>query len=172
MVFEAYERVDGLWDLEGHLADIKTYDVPLLDGVRPAGSPMHEMWIRVTVDNKQNIIEACGAMDAVPHWGSCETIAPDYAGLVGLNLMHGFRAAVRERFGNTHRCTHVNELINHLPTVAVQAMWSRISAKEGRKPLPIDQCHAQTSDSEVVRRLYPQWYRAPRESEHPSEEST
>jgi hypothetical protein len=46
-----YRREDGLWDIEGHLVDTKTHDIPNLDrgGVK-AGEPLHEMWLRLTLD--------------------------------------------------------------------------------------------------------------------------
>lgn len=48
--FEGYARADGLWDIEAHLTDVKPEDYLLAPGVRAAGSPVHEMWIRVTID--------------------------------------------------------------------------------------------------------------------------
>lgn len=38
---QAFERDDGLLDLEAHLTDVKPFDVPLTAGVRPAGQPVH-----------------------------------------------------------------------------------------------------------------------------------
>ena len=48
-----FRRADGLWDIEGHMTDIKTYDVPNKDrnGI-PAGVPIHEMWLRLTLDDR------------------------------------------------------------------------------------------------------------------------
>ena len=47
-----YLRDDGLYDIEGHLIDVKTYTVEELDrGPIPPGEPIHEMWLRLTIDN-------------------------------------------------------------------------------------------------------------------------
>ena len=35
--FEGYRRADGLWDIEGHLTDVKNHDFTLQTGVRRAG---------------------------------------------------------------------------------------------------------------------------------------
>ena len=34
--FEGYKRADGLWDIEGHLSDVKSHDNPMKTGVRRA----------------------------------------------------------------------------------------------------------------------------------------
>ena len=63
-----YRREDGLWDIEGHMVDTKTYSFPNEDrgGIIQAGQPLHEMWIRLTVDDHFQIhdVEAC--TDAAP----------------------------------------------------------------------------------------------------------
>ena len=47
-----YLREDGLWDIEGHLTDTKTYGFTNDHrGQVEAGNPVHDMWIRLTVDN-------------------------------------------------------------------------------------------------------------------------
>ena len=50
---KSYRRSDGLWDIEGHLTDVKAY--PFLNDFRgevKAGEPLHDMWIRLTVDRE------------------------------------------------------------------------------------------------------------------------
>jgi len=173
ITFEVFARDDGLWDMEGHLLDTKAEDVQMLSGVRPAGEAVHEMWLRVTIDSRFNVIAACGVIDASPYPGICDQVGPDYARLVGLNLMHGFRAAVRECLPNNERCTHVHELVNHLPTMAVQSMFRELMRPDtSKKPLPIDNCHAQRSDGEVVRLQYPMWYRGPQPAATPHPNSS
>ena len=49
MSIEAFARDDGLWDLDAHLTDVKTFDTRLAAAVRPAGQPVHELWLRVTI---------------------------------------------------------------------------------------------------------------------------
>ena len=49
---QGFRRADGLWDIEGHITDIKTY--PFANDYRGAiqpGDPIHDMWIRLTVDD-------------------------------------------------------------------------------------------------------------------------
>ena len=45
-----YQRDDGLWDIEGHLVDGKTYGFDNDHrGVVNAGEPVHEMWLRLSI---------------------------------------------------------------------------------------------------------------------------
>ncbi len=160
--FEGYRRADGLWDIEGHLTDVKNHDFTLQTGVRRAGLPVHDMWVRLTIDTQLNVVAAVAVSDAVPYPGACETIAPQYAKLVGLNLMHGFRKKVKELLGDVRGCTHLTEMLGSFPTAAIQTFAGerRAQADDGRKPFQVDQCHALESGSETVRTMYPKWYRS------------
>jgi hypothetical protein len=159
--FEGYKRSDGLWDIEGHLTDVKNHDFRLQTGVRRAGLPVHDMWVRLTIDTEFNVVDAVAVSDAVPYPGGCETIGPAYGKLVGLNLMEGFRKKVREKLGGVHGCTHISEMLGFFPTAAIQTFAGerREAPDDGRKPFQIDQCHALESGSETVRKMYPKWYR-------------
>ena len=61
-----YKRADGLYDVEGRLLDTKPFDFKLAAGIRPAGEPIHSMWLRITVDRTLTIVDAAAAMDAMP----------------------------------------------------------------------------------------------------------
>ena len=97
---------------------------------------------------------------AVPYPGQCEAITPAYKKLMGLNLLKGFRAAVRERLGGIDGCTHLSELAAVVPTAAIQAFAGERahlrSAEE--KPFQLDHCHALRTDGDAVRQFYPRWY--------------
>ena len=165
--YEGYKRADGLWDIEAHLTDIKSHDNPMKTGVRRAGQPIHEMWLRVTIDRHLNILDAVAASDAVPYPGGCETIAPSYKRLIGLNLARTFRKGVKQLFGDVKGCTHLTEMLGGLPTAAIQTFAGEMPEEpvEGRKPFQLDQCHALDTSSETVRKWYPKWHRAKRKTE-------
>jgi len=160
--FEGYARADGLWDIEAHLTDVKPDDYPLAPGVRPAGSPVHEMWIRLTIDRRMNVVSAEACTDAMPYPPYCAAVAPDYAALAGLNLMRGFRQALYARFGNVSGCTHLTELLGQFPSAAIQVLAGeqRDNHDDGRKPFQLDRCHALDTGGEAVRLYYPRWQRA------------
>src|ERR671913_2444018 len=118
--YQGFVRDDGLFDVEAHLADVKDHDVVLLTGTRRAGEPVHDMWVRVTIDGAMTIVDVEARMDAVPYPGGCERIESAYRKLVGANLMQGFRKTLHDVFGSVRGCTHLTELLGNLPTAAVQ----------------------------------------------------
>lgn len=164
--FEGYKRADGLWDIEGHITDVKNHDFTLETGVRRAGLPVHDMWVRLTIDTKFNIVDALAVSDAVPYPGGCETIGPAYRKLIGLNLVDRFRKKVAERLGGVHGCTHITEMLGFFPTAAIQtfAGENKINRDPEKKPFQLDHCHAMDTHSETVREYYPKWYAGPRET--------
>ena len=50
VTYEGFERDDGLFDVDAHLADIKDHDFLLLTGNRPAGEPVHAMHVQIESD--------------------------------------------------------------------------------------------------------------------------
>ena len=164
--YEGYKRADGLWDIEAHLNDVKNHDYQLKTGVRRAGQPIHDMWVRITIDRQFNILAASASSDAVPYPGGCETIAPAYGKLVGLNLLRGFRKNVHELLGSVRGCTHMTEMLGGLPTAAIQSFAGDVPEEsgDGRKPFQLDQCHALETSTETVRTWYPKWHRKEKSS--------
>jgi DUF2889 family protein len=160
--YEGYKRVDGLWDIEAHLSDVKNHDYQLKTGVRRAGQPIHEMWLRLTIDRQLAIVDATASSDAVPYPGSCETIAPAYRKLIGLSLVRSFRKNVKEILGGVRGCTHLTEMLDGLPTAAIQTFAGEMKEDrgDGTRPFQLDQCHALETSSDTVKKWYPKWHRA------------
>jgi Protein of unknown function (DUF2889) len=166
-----YLREDGLIDVEGHLADARAYDsANEWRGTVKSGEPVHEMWVRLTVDDRLVVREAACATDSAPY-PTCKMITPNITRLVGLEILGGFKKRVRERIGGTQGCTHVVALIEAMSSVAVhalagkrrnlgkEAMLGTYGTREaGRHPL-VDSCHSYAADSEIVRQLWPESYR-------------
>ena len=55
--YTGFRREGVLWDIEGHLKDLRTSDFPCVDrgGFIRAGEPFHEMRLRLTVDDDLKI---------------------------------------------------------------------------------------------------------------------
>jgi len=157
---QAYRRDDGLWDLEGHLTDIWPTPVPCAGGMLPAGRPMHEMWLRLTVDNTATIVAAEAATDAGPYGPACGAITPDYGQLVGVQIARGYRDTIRKLFGRTAGCTHLSELATVMGSAAMQALWEDMNQDPAVRPAALDGCHALKSDGPQVARFFPRWHRA------------
>ena len=164
-----YRRGDGLWDVEGHLTDVKTYSFSNdFRGTISPGEPLHDMWIRLTVDDSLTIVAVEAVTDGGPYH-LCGDIAPNFQRLVGLTMRAGFTRKVRERLGGVHGCTHLVELLGPMATTAFQTIYpiltreradrgGRASAGEKRAPALLNSCHAYASDGEIVKRHWPEFY--------------
>ena len=159
--YEGFRRDDGLFDLEGHLTDVKDHDYALLTGLRPAGVPVHDMWARVTIGTDFIVRSIDVRTDGMPYEGACDRIEAAYGKLAGASLLHGFRKALYDAMGGVRGCSHVTELLVHAPTAAIQmfAGLQREIEPGGDKPFQLDRCHALETTTDTVRRYYPQWYR-------------
>jgi hypothetical protein len=160
---EAYARDDRLWDFVASIRDTKPKDFRLEESVRPAGEPLHEMELTVTVDARMQVVQVQARTMHAPYPEECGAFAQAYQKLVGLNLMRGFREAVRDRLGGTQGCTHITELAGVLPTVAIQAFAGEVLHLNGNgqdMPPQLDRCRALRREGPVVARLYPRWHRA------------
>jgi hypothetical protein len=160
---EAFERDDGLFDLEARLTDTKPHEIELLAGLLAPGQPIHDMLLRVTVDARFEIVDVQTDSMSVPVPGVCDAIGPAYRRLIGLNLLAGFRREAKARLGGTRGCTHLTELTGVLPTAALQAFGHLVlpvsgSGDASQPPFFIGQCHAYDRSGPVVQRHYPQWF--------------
>ncbi len=166
ITLEVFERDDGLWDIEAQLVDTKAYNFYLTEGgEHPAGKPIHDILLCITIDDSYTIVDANASYQAAPY-SSCNSIQQSYKLLVGLNLLKKFRYEVRARFAGKSGCTHLTELTSVLPTAAIQGIATRSSKNKSTdtpatRPFHIDGCHALRADGEVVRVYYPKWYENP-----------
>lgn len=171
---KGYRREDGLWDIEGHITDRKTYDFKSDErGDVTAGTPVHEMWLRLTVDDNFTVQAVEAVTDHAPYPSTCPHIAPDYTKIVGLKIGPGWSKAVKERMGGVNGCTHLTELLGPVATTAFQTIYPIISRERAKAaqasgqppkfPL-LNTCHAFRADSEVVRKIAPAFYAGKTES--------
>jgi hypothetical protein len=162
---QAFARDDGLWDLDAHIRDIKVNDTALASGVRHGGHPVHDLYLRITIDLDMNIVDAEAVSDAVPYPAYCDTIGSAYKALTGLNLKTNFRRDLKPRLSGILGCTHLTELAQILPTAAIQAfandVWPTYDKASAdvphEKPFQLDKCHALRTDGGAVAQFYPRW---------------
>ncbi|WP_020656119.1 DUF2889 domain-containing protein [Massilia niastensis] len=155
-----FRRDDGLYDVEARLVDTKSEDF-FVDGGRivPCGEPVHDMAVRLVVDEDLLVRQIFASTDATPY-----AICPEAAGtlqcLTGLRIGPGWSTAVRERLAGAKGCTHLTELLKPLATVAYQTLWPVRSARpaDAGRPAKIDSCFAYSSKRELVRRRWPEYY--------------
>lgn len=162
-----FRRADGLWDIEGHLVDTKAYSFESRwRGTLEPGTPVHGMWLRLTVDDDM-VVRGCeAAMDATP-FAVCPSITPAFQALVGLAIVPGWTAKVKQLLGGIQGCTHLVELLGPVATTAFQSIYpyrERARTAKGAadatpvEKTPINTCHALRSDGQVVKELWPAHY--------------
>lgn len=178
ITLRGYARADGQTDVEAHLVDTKAFAFANTDrGTIEPGVPLHEMRVRMTVDENL-LITACEAVTEHGPFTICGGGAATMGRLVGLTIKPGFLKAANERLGGIEGCTHLRELLQQIATVALQTLWpvrSRREAaeleaarargeahdgpakQEGSTRL-VNSCHAYNSAGPVVQRRWPALY--------------
>ena len=100
-----YRREDGLWDIEGHLTDVKSYAFDnAFRGRVEAGVPVHDMWVRLTVDAALKVHAAEAETIAGPY-RICPQAAPAVEQLAGLTIgarLAGKSAPANRRHQRVH----------------------------------------------------------------------
>lgn len=175
--FQGFRRADGLFDIEGRMTDRKSYAFPSdFRGEVEAGEPIHDMRIRLTVD-EDFVIRAIEVVTAASPYAICPDITPSFSALTGETVGRGWSRVLRQTFGGRHGCVHHVEMLRAMATVVFQTIYGyrerrkreasggRIeggppdqSRSPGQKPGFLDTCHALASDGEIVRTKYPQFY--------------
>jgi hypothetical protein len=169
VVCHGYKREDGLYDIEGHIVDLKSKPFTTdFRGLVPVDEPLHEMRLRLTVDTDMKVHAVEAVTDYAPFPAICPNIVGNYQRIVGLTIGKGWTRALKERLGGVEGCTHLLELLGPIATTAFQTINGNKARemrdqhqREGTKmvnfPL-LNSCHAFKSDSVVVRELAPDFY--------------
>jgi hypothetical protein len=185
---QGFFRDDGLWDIEGHITDEKHYiEKGDWRGDLQPGEYVHNMWIRLTLDEDMVIRDVEAVTDNSPY-RICADVAPNFRRLIGLRIGKGFHRQARERVGGTVGCTHIVELLGPVATTAYQTIHSDKAyelmrareaelavargepapaarrprmPEEHRPPSVMDTCYAWASDGEAVLRWAPLFYTGP-----------
>lgn len=160
IVCMGYQRHDGLFDIEGSMVDTKGHDSDLLFKVVPAGSPIHEMRLIVTID-AQLVIQHIEAHTDVGPSRFCAEINAAYGSLKGLSIGAGFMKEVKNRLAGPSGCTHLTELLGPIATTAIQTLMGLRSSTarrdasadaSGVQAHPMaDSCYAWRAGGDVVR---------------------
>lgn len=158
-----FEREDGLFDIEGHVTDWKKYEYERPDGREvPLGEPVHDMWVRLTIDEDLHVRDVAASTNAAPY-APCFDAAKTLEAVRGLRIAAGWGKEIRKRLGGVKSCTHLVELLGPVATTAYQTLatirWRKpLPVSSSGRPLKIDSCFAYASDREVVRAFWPEHY--------------
>ena len=163
---QAYAREDGLFDVEAHLVDTKPFDFVRTNSLNhiPAGQPLHDLWIRMTVTSDYTVRAIEAASDITPY-AICKEAEKTLSVLVGERLVRGWSAKVKERLRGAASCTHLMEMLIPLATTALQGIRGadpeRLAKAGPGAEAKLDSCYAYGRSRELVMHLWPQHYRPP-----------
>ena len=132
---EGFLRDDGLWEVEAWLRDTKpfTQRADRFRGELKPGDPVHDIGLRLAIDEGMTIREAEAMMRATPY-PTCIEVEPILARLIGERIGPGWRETVRRKIGRLETCTHLMELLGPAVTTLYQTM-SHGKKPEGRDSL-------------------------------------
>ena len=163
IVCRSFRRSDALIDIDARFIDTRPFTyVNDFRGTCQAGSALHNLQMRVTLDERRHIVAVVSAMPATPY-GSCIGVNPNFQRLVGLSMGRGFRKAVRERLGGVEGCTHMLALLDAMAAASAQAFASnRYAPRQPGEAPPatvwklealVDTCWSYKSGSNVMLQL-------------------
>jgi DUF2889 family protein len=162
-----YLRNDGLWEVEAWLVDTKPFaQRDHFRGELQPGDPVHDIGVRLAVDDALTIREAETTMRATP-FPTCVEVEPILQRLVGERIGPGWRDLVRRKIGRLETCTHLSELLGPAVTTLYQTMSygktpdgrSSLEDQRGAREPPffLGGCHSWRTDGPVVAELFPQF---------------
>lgn len=161
---KAYARDDGMFDVEAHLVDTKPFDFDRVGSPQTlrAGDALHDLWVRLVVDEQFVVRDIQAASDITPY-GLCKGAESTLKVLIGERIARGWSSKVKEKLRGTASCTHLMEVLIPLATAAYQGIRGTRTiearrAETGGKPVQLDSCYAYSRHGEVVQRLWPQHY--------------
>jgi hypothetical protein len=104
-----YLRDDGLWEVEAWLRDTKpfTQRADRFRGELQPGDPVHDIGLRLAIDDSMTIREAEAMMRATPY-PTCIEVEPILQRLIGERVGPGWRELVRRKIGRLETCTHLD----------------------------------------------------------------
>lgn len=159
VTYHAYERNDGLWDIEAHLVDQKPIKLDI-KGHRSwePGEAIHDMSIRLTVNQELVVQDIETSMDSHPHLACPEVIA-GMKQMIGSRLGYGWRKAINTKLGRVQGCTHLRELLFNMATAAFQSVPGGLSGNdESQPPHHLGTCKAWDFNGATVLKFYPKFY--------------
>ncbi|MEI6985934.1 MAG: DUF2889 domain-containing protein [Rhodospirillaceae bacterium] len=169
-----FRRDDGLWDIEGHIVDVKTYtfNTSCRGDIAP-GDYIHEMFMRVTVTDNFKVVDVEAEILKSP-FAVCGTVAGRFRQLVGLTIGAGWNRAIKEQLGGVRGCTHLVELLGPIATTAFQTIYPVLAREQaertrdrpagasgeasGERPALLDVCHVFDTNGAYVREHWPNHY--------------
>ena len=156
---KGYKREDGFWDIEVFLVDSKTYSFNNMHREYiSAGEPLHDMALRLTLNDERKIIDIEAVINASPY-NICPQAVKNCQKLKGEYVVSGFNRKVIKALGGEKGCRHITDLLAYAGTIAYQTLWKEKTGGEAKSTTLeeaksiekkfVDSCFAFKRDGEV-----------------------
>lgn len=162
--FKGYQRDDGLFEVEAHLTDCKSFDFTPPGGTTmfPAHTPIHDLYVRVIFDQDMLIRNVLTNFVAHPYF-TCIGGGDKLKAIIGLRIGAGWNLEIRKRLPACESCTHMRELLTPLASAAYQTMTARRTyllhaTKDDGTPRKINSCYAYRATGGLVEQLWPDFH--------------
>lgn len=145
---------DKEFEIQGILHDIRGHDMELIDrdNLLPAGKPLHLMTLNIIINDEMCITKAEAITLASP-FNLCKSVNPNYLSLIGMTIGTGWNRKIKKILAHEKGCTHLNEMLSQMATVAFQTVWgSRPASKETIDARVINTCYGYQENGDVVLR--------------------
>lgn len=159
-----FARDDGLYDVVGHLVDQKPFPFWRVQPPEPipAGQPLHDFWIRLTVDNSYAVRAIEAASDTTP-FALCKEAEATLSALVGARIASGWSSKVKGLLRGAASCTHLMEMLITMATPALQgirglAREHKVQTDSDAVVGKLDSCYAYARNRAVVKIHWPEHY--------------
>lgn len=162
---KTYARDDGMYDVEAHLVDAKPF--PLTNEksglLRQPGEPIHDLWVRLTIDQNYVVVAVEGAANATPY-PLCGQAKDTLQVMVGEAVVAGWSKKVKQRLRGAAGCTHFTEMLVTMATAAYQGIRVMQRYKDGvlspKGVEMLDTCYSYSAEREVIKQYWPELYRS------------
>jgi hypothetical protein len=124
-----------------------------------ANEPIHQMIIRLTIDEELVVQDIWVDMKAIPH-DECPMAMDPMKKMIGAKIASGWRKEIEKNLGDIKGCAHLRELLFNMATAAIQTLTPTLRSRRGdQMPAHLNKCSTWRVDSELVERLYPMFYK-------------
>ncbi len=149
---QTWMHEDGALEIESRLIDTKAYDTRIgFHQELPAGTPVHDMTIRLLLEPDGVIRDISVRMDSTP-FDICPEIIRRFETIRGARMGRGWNALLSERFAGIQGCRHLIDLLRGMGTVAFQSLSREVWTQEALDWMA-DSCHAFRQEGPVMQRL-------------------
>ena len=174
---KVFRRKDGLYDVEAHLVDTKPFAFERVNrpDLLPAGQPLHDLWVRLVLDDEHTLHAVEAASDTTP-FAICPKAGASLSVLVGERIGKGWSKVVRERLQRVDNCTHLVELLMPMATTALMgtrgAKPIAVRFLAGTRPSQLDTCYAWSTEREMVVNAWPEYSKKSVPADSPRKDSS